>query len=64
MPHVIMDISVDYVAKAIQAMTRQELETLSLLLTNEGQELFERKRDLLLKRVTFLSREETFADVS
>ena len=64
MPQVMMDISVDYVAKAIQAMTHQELETLSLLLTSEGQELFERQRDLQLKRVSFLSREETFGDVS
>jgi hypothetical protein len=64
MPQVMMDISVDYVAKAIQAMTHQELETLSLLLTSEGQELFERQRDLHLNRVTFLSREETFGDVS
>ena len=45
-------------------MTHQELETLSLLLTDEGKELLERKRDLLLNRVTFLSREETFGDVS
>lgn len=64
MPQVMMDISVDYIARAIKAMTHQELETLSLLLTGEGKELLERKQDLLLNRVTFLSREETFGDVS
>ncbi len=64
MPQIMMDISVDYIAKVINAMTHQELETLSLLLTDEGKELLERKRDLQLKRVTFLSREETFGDVS
>lgn len=64
MPQVTLDISVDYIAQAIKAMTHQELETLSLLLTSEGKELLERKRDLLLNRVTFLSREETFGDVS
>ncbi len=64
MPQIMMDISVDYIAKVINAMTHQELETLSLLLTDEGKELLERKRDLQLKRVTFLNREETFSDVS
>jgi hypothetical protein len=64
MPQVTMNISVDHVAQAIKAMTHQELETLSLLLTDEGKELLERKRDLLQNRVTFLSREETFGDVS
>lgn len=64
MPQVMMDISVDYIARAIKAMTHQELETLALLLTGEGKELLERKQDLLLNRVTFLSREETFGDVS
>jgi len=51
-----MDISVDYIARAIKAMTHQELETLSLLLTGEGKELLERKQDLLLNRVTFAHR--------
>ena len=64
MPQIMMDLSVDYIARAIKAMTPQELETLSLLLTNEGKELLERKRDLLLNRVTFLSREEVFGDAS
>lgn len=64
MPQVMIDLSVDYIAKLIEAMNHQELETLSLLLTEEGKELLERKNDLLLKRVTFLSREETFHDVS
>ncbi len=64
MSQVTMNVSVDYIAQAIKAMTRQELETLSLLLTDEGKELLERKRDLLLDRVTFLDHEEVFGDVS
>jgi len=64
MPQVMIDLSIDYIAKLITAMNRQELETLSLLLTEEGKDLLERKQDLLLERVKFLSREETFRDVS
>lgn len=62
MPQLTMNISVDYIAQAINAMTQQELETLTLLLTEEGEELLERKRDLLHNRAVFLSREETFGD--
>lgn len=58
-----MDISVGDVAKAIKAMTFQEIETLSLMLTAEGSELLKRKHDLLSNRILFLSREETFSDV-
>lgn len=64
MPQVMIDLSIDYIAKLINAMNHQEIETLSLLLTEEGKELLERKEDLLLKRVKFLSREEVFRDVS
>lgn len=64
MPQVMIDLSIDYIAKLITAMNHQELETLSLLLTEEGKDLLERKQDLLLKSVKFLSREETFRDVS
>lgn len=64
MPQLTMDVSVNYIAQAIRTMTHQELETLSLLLTDEGKELLERRRDLLFTRTAFLSREETFRDVS
>ena len=63
MPQIEMDISVGDVAKAIKAMTFQEIETLSLMLTTEGRELLNRKHDLLSNQVQFLSREEAFSDV-
>lgn len=60
MPEMMIGISVDEVAKVIKAMNEQEMETLTLLLTNEGAELLERKKDLELRKVKFLSREEAF----
>jgi len=41
-------------------MNEQEMETLTLLLSDEGAELLERKKDLKLKKVRFLTREEVF----
>jgi len=41
-------------------MNFQEIETLYLLLTNDGKELLKRKKDLDFKRVKFLTREEAF----
>ncbi len=63
MPQLMIDISIDHIAELINAMNRQEVETLSLLLTEDGKELLERKQDLALNRVKFLSRDEVFDDV-
>ena len=60
MPEMRVDIPVDEVAKVIKAMTEGEIETLALLLTEEGTELLKRKEDLELKKVTFLTRDEAF----
>lgn len=60
MPEMMIGITVNEVAKVIKAMNEQEMETLALLLTDEGAELLERKTDLELKKVTFLTREEAF----
>jgi len=60
MPEMILDIPVKDVAKIIKAMSEEEMETLSLLLSEEGAELLERKKDLELNRVTFLTRDEAF----
>ena len=60
MPEMMIDIPVKEVAKMIKVMTEQEIETLALLLTEEGTELLERKKDLELKKVKFLSRDEAF----
>ena len=60
MPQLLLDISIHKVAEIIRAMNTPELETLYLLLTDEGKELLSRKQDLELNRVKFLSREEVF----
>jgi len=60
MPEMILDIPVKDVAKIIKAMSEEEMETLSLLLSEEGAELLERKKDLELNRVKFLTRDEAF----
>jgi len=41
-------------------MTEEEIETLALLLSGEGAELLQRKKDLELKKVEFITREEAF----
>lgn len=63
MPQLTVDISIHKIAEIIQAMNAQEMETLHLLLTQEGKELLERKQDVELKRVEFLTRDEIFVDV-
>ncbi|GEM_PF-810469 len=60
MPQMTLDISVNNVAEIIRSMNTQEIETLYLLLTEEGKELLERKKDLDLGRVRFLTRDEAF----
>ena len=55
-----IDIPIKSIAQLISSMSKQELETLYLLLTEEGAELLERKNDLILKKVTFLDRDEAF----
>ncbi len=58
MPEMMIDITVDEVAKVIKAMNEKEMETLTLLLTEQGAELLERKKDLELRKVKFLTRDE------
>ncbi len=53
-------ISNGNIAKIIRSMNSQEIETLYLLLTKEGKELLERKKDSELGRVKFLTRDEVF----
>jgi hypothetical protein len=60
MPEVMVDLSVKNVANLIRSMSQQELETLYLLLTKEGDELLTRKKDLDQKKVRFLTRAEVF----
>jgi hypothetical protein len=60
MPQMMLDVSVNNIAEIIKSMNLQEIETLYLLLTNDGKELLKRKKDFDFKRVKFLTREEAF----
>jgi len=60
MSEMTVDIPVNEVAKVIRAMDEKEIETLALLLSEEGAELLKRKKDFGLKKVEFLTREEAF----
>jgi len=60
MPQMTLNIKIEDIAKLIACMEKKELETLSVLLTDEGKELLERKKDIESKEVKTLSREEIF----
>ena len=60
MPQVAVNIAVEDLAKIINNMKRNELETLLVLLTKEGNELLKRKKDIESGKVKTLSREEVF----
>ncbi|OQX28324.1 MAG: hypothetical protein BWK80_00930 [Desulfobacteraceae bacterium IS3] len=60
MPQMTIDLSVNNIARIIQSMSSQEIETLYLLLTEEGKELIKRKKDSDSKSVKFMTREEVF----
>ena len=60
MPEMTLNVSVEDIAKLIACMEKRELETLSVLLTEEGKELLERKKDIENKKIKALSREEIF----
>ncbi|QTA81082.1 Uncharacterized protein dnl_34070 [Desulfonema limicola] len=55
-----IDISLNNIAQIINSMSSQEIETLYLLLTEEGKELLQRKNDMDSKRIKFMTREEVF----
>jgi hypothetical protein len=60
MAQVNIDIPVENVAGMINKMNEKELETLCLLLNDEGLELLRRKKDSETKDIKFLSRNEVF----
>lgn len=60
MTELLIDIPIENIAKLITSMNKQEIETLYLLLTEEGTELLQRKNDVLLNKVKFLDRDEAF----
>jgi len=60
MPQITLDIKVEELAKVIGGMEKGDLETLLILLTEEGKELLERKHDIESKEVKTLGRKEVF----
>lgn len=55
-----IDVSVENIAGMINSMDVKELETLCVLLSNEGQGLLKRKKEAESKDCKFLSRDEVF----
>jgi len=60
MPEMMLDIPITKLAGMINNMNKREIETLYMLLTDEGSELLERNRDLKLKKVKYLTEEQVF----
>jgi len=60
MPQMTINIKIEEIAKAIACMEKRDLETLSIILSDEGKELLERKQDIEIKKVNTLSKEEVF----
>ena len=60
MPEVVVTIPVKQVASIIKSMSKQELETLLLLLLEDSKELLDRTKDLKEKKFNYLTRDEVF----
>ena len=60
MPQITVDISVEELAKIINNMSKDDLETLSIILTREDKELLKRKKDIESGKVKTVSRDEVF----
>ena len=60
MPELMINIPVQQVATIINSMNDGEMETLLLLLSDEGKELLKRTEDFKKKKVKYLSRDEVF----
>lgn len=60
MAELCMHIPVENIAGMIKGMDTQELETLCLLLSDQGQELMKRKDEVDSGKVQLISRDEVF----
>jgi hypothetical protein len=60
MAQVSINIPVENIAGIINSMDVKEIETLCLLLNDEGQELLKRKKEVETEGFKFLSRDEVF----
>ena len=62
MPEVTLNFPVDKIAQIISSMSPEELESLSLLLSGEAEEIIKRKEDFDSSQNNFLSREDVFGN--
>ena len=60
MPQVTLNLTIEDLARIISNMGKEDLETLSIMLTDEGKELLKRKEDVELGRVKTLSKDKVF----
>ena len=60
MTQITVNVGIEEIAKAIACMEKRDLESLSIILSDEGKALLERKQDIEGKQVRALSREEVF----
>lgn len=62
MPEITFNIKVEDLARVIAGMPKNDLETLSVLLTNGGNDLLERKTDIVNNRIKTIGIEKVFDD--
>ena len=60
MPELAIDIPIKKLAHMISRMNKQDIETLYMYLTDEGQELQKRNTDLVENKVKYLNENEVF----
>ncbi len=60
MPELAIDIPIKNLAHMISRMNKQDMETLYMYLTDEGQELQKRNTDLVQNKVKYLDENEVF----
>lgn len=60
MPELAIDIPIKNLAHMISRMNKQDMETLYMYLTDEGQELQKRNTDLVGNKVKYLDENEVF----
>jgi len=60
MPELAIDIPIKNLANMISRMNKQDMETLYMYLTDEGQELQKRNTDLAQNKVKYLDENEVF----
>ncbi len=60
MPELTINIHLNQIVSIINSMGKEELESLVLLLSEDGKELIKRNQDLKERKVQYLTRDEVF----